>query len=415
MAESSYSWDRLTTLGTIESVGIGREVVRRRKSLSAWETANYTWVHRENRNYPSSQTHHPDLSQYSVRDPLPKWTRKPQKQKGLLLPGSHKTSPTRSWITSPPTQILNLSECALVSKPWVRSCRRHLFHTVNFTSRDVRRWFKTFPVPEESPAHYVRELCVWIGGSGRVPEEFFEYTTAWFTGVDRMHLSGYGYGGSPPSPGPLFWRLPQSTTSLTISTNVATLLQVQDMLAQLPDLDNLSLSGALVPMYRKLPNLDDLSLSEILVDNKNLPGPGAGMVLRGRFGGVLVLRWGYVDNDVSDMLLEVPSGLHFSEVQIRCARERLPPAVRLAEACSKILVKLSLTEIFHRRSNPPPLPARLIPAREISTLTPFPDADDRETCERSFDFFKFSNLREVNFGFEVGRLTGGLPWIPVAL
>ena len=39
--------------------------------------------------------------------------------------------------------------------------------------------------------------------------------------------------------------------------------------------------------------------------------------------------------------------------------------------------------------------------------------DGYEVFQRSFDFSKFQNLQEVEFG--VGWMSGGLPWIPIAL
>lgn len=196
-----------------------------------------------------------------------------------------------------------LRTCALVSKSWAQLCPRHLFHTVNFTSRNVDRWFKTFQAPEDSPAHYVRDLCVWIGGDCRVPEKFFVYTS-WFTGVDRICL--LGYGGLPPSLGPAFWGLPQSVTTLVIDTNVVTIMHVRNIMAQLPNLANLYLSGSLAAM-----------------DRRELPKT----VLRVRFGGKLILYSGYVGKDVINMLSEIKSGLGFAEVRIHCTRERLPSAV----------------------------------------------------------------------------------------
>jgi len=219
----------------------------------------------------------------------------------------------------------SLRACALVSKSWVRPCQRHLFRTVAFTSRSVDSWFKTFPAPQESPAHRVGDLRIWIGGDIRVPEKFFEYTP-WFKEVYSMRL--LGYGGLPLSRGPLFWKLPQSVTSLAIDTCVVTLIQVRDIMAQLPNLDDLSLSGSLVAVNRK----------EL---------PGIGTALRGRFGGRLMLCSEYVNKGALDVLLEIPTGLHFTEMWIGCTRERLPSAVRLAEACCKTVVKLSHMVIFH--------------------------------------------------------------------
>ena len=180
----------------------------------------------------------------------------------------------------------SLRACALVSRSWVQLCRHHLFRDVGFNSRDVDRWFEVFPVPEESPAHHVRDLRIWVGGGSCVPEKFFEYTH-WFTNVGKLSLCGFG--GVPPSRTPSLWRLPQSITSLIVEASVVTLKQVRDIMAQLPNLDNLSLSRALTP-----------------AGNDVLPGVGA--TPRGRFGGRLLLCGGCAGEDVVDMLLEATSG-----------------------------------------------------------------------------------------------------------
>jgi len=184
------------------------------------------------------------------------------------------------------------------------------------------RWLKTFPVPEESPAHHIKDLCIWIGGGRHgTPQKFCEYTQ-WFTNVEKMTLMGV-----PSYRVPLLGRLPQSATSLTINTDAATPLQLQHIMTQLPNLNNVLLSGSLLP-----------------VDRTALPG--IGMALGGRFGGRLILRDGCAGEGVVNMLLEVPSGLHFTELQVQCTRKGLPSAVRLAAACSKTLVKLSHTITF---------------------------------------------------------------------
>ena len=189
------------------------------------------------------------------------------------------------------------------------------------------RWLKTFPVPEESPAHYVRELLVWIGGDRRAPEQFFEYFP-WFTKADKLSLLGrggvpLGYGAGPEWRGPSSWRLPQFVTSLTIDTGVLTLEHIRDIMAQLPNLDDLSLVGHHVP-----------------VEGRTLLGIGS--TLRGRFGGQLSLLSGYVEKEVLNMLSEIPSGLRFTTVQIRCCwGEDILLAVSVAEACCKTLTKLS--------------------------------------------------------------------------
>jgi len=222
-----------------------------------------------------------------------------------------------------------LWDCVIVSNSWAKSCRPRLFHTVTFTSRDMDRWLKTFPVPEQSPACHVRDLCVEIGWTDPVPDKFFEYTPR-FTDVKNISLSGHI---TPPSSlRPSSWKLPQSITSLTVNASVFTLVQVRDVMSQLPNLDDLTLMGSLV-------NVDRRELS------------GIGTCVKGRFGGKLKLCGEFVGEDVADMLLEVPSGLHFTEAIIHCTPECLPPAVRVAEACCKTLVKLSYPVVFTRKSH----------------------------------------------------------------
>jgi hypothetical protein len=244
----------------------------------------------------------------------------------------------------------SLRSCALVSKSWVPSCRRHLFHTILFNSRSTARWVKTFPVPGESPAHYVRDLCFSLWGYSGAPQKVFDHVP-WFINVEKMAWLGHGGFRSP-------WilslgRLPQSLTSLTIETDPVTIVQIRDILAQLPNLDNLSLVGFIDAVERRAL-------------------PGIGTVLRGRFGGRLRLVNGYAEECVMNMLLEVPTGLHFTELHVRGVHESFLSTVRLAEACGKTLVKLSYTVSFNGKYRPcfcPALPV-LACVNGITDATP---------------------------------------------
>ena len=228
----------------------------------------------------------------------------------------------------------SLQLCALVSKSWVPPCRRRLFHIVLFASKDMARWFKIFPVPEECPAHNVRDLRFSVKEDGDVPEKFFKYTP-WFTNVKKVTF--FGYSRSQPLCIPPLRGLPQSVNSLAINADMVSRRQIRDVMEWLPDLDNLSLSGSLVAM-----------------DEEALLGVGA--VLRGKFGGKLSLflsetRAGVTDVAVMDILLEPSTRLHFTDVQIRTQYEYLLPTVRLAEACTETLVKLLYIVDIHRKSH----------------------------------------------------------------
>ena len=224
--------------------------------------------------------------------------------------------------------IESLRPYALVSKSWVQSCRRRLFYDVFFDSRKMDRWLKIFPVPEESPANHVRDLGFWIRGAYSIPEQFLDYIP-WFPNVEVISL--LGPGGPPLLRTPSFWRPPLSVTSLTISADAVTLMQVCSIMAQLPNLDNLSLSGSLIA--------DD---GGIFMET--------GTILRGRFRGRLLLRWGYADGSLMDMLLGIPTQLHFTEVDIHGAHNCLLSTMRLVDACCKTLVKLSLIISHHSKS-----------------------------------------------------------------
>ena len=270
----------------------------------------------------------------------------------------------------------SLRACALVSKSWVQSSRRHLFRTIPFSHRDMDKWLKAFPVPEESPAHYVRALRIWTGGERCLPDKVFGRTSL-FTNAEKVSLFAYGPVQRYET-APLCWWFPP-----TFNGGGVNLVQVRDLMAQLPNLNDLSLSGTLVA-----------------VDSRELPGIGT--VLRGKFGGKLKLITDFAD--VMNMLLEIPSGLRFIEARIHCKNECLLSTIRLIEACSETLVKLSYSVAFDGKS---PLAGSV---RTTLTLIPFPDAEARE---RSFDFSKFPNLHTVCFG--LWGFEGRPRWIPMAL
>jgi len=275
--------------------------------------------------------------------------------------------------------VASLRSCALVSISWVRPCRRHLFHSIPIVSWSMRKWIEAFPVLEESPSHYVRAIHIWTGGTQCVPEKLSEYAS-WFPNTEKMCLVGNAEGSTLP---------PYSCLEYT---GGVTLVQVRDVMAQLP-------------------NLHDLSLSMFLVAADSRELPGIGTVLRGRFGGKLSLCGQYADKDTINMLLEVPSGLRFTEVRISCTCDCLLSTVRLVEACGDTLVKLSHMINVDGKSHPSHNLAGT-GVRNVDTDA-VSGAGGIEACEQSFDFSKFPNLQEVDFG--LSRIEGSPHWIPKAL
>ena len=231
----------------------------------------------------------------------------------------------------------SLRSCSLVSKSWVPPCRRHLFHTIIFSSEDVAKWLKTFPVPEESPAHYVKDLRFLLGGHYGAPEKFSKHTP-WFINVEKIALTMNTTSPPPRTSFPA--RLPQSVTSLTIKAGGSgvDLMQMRDIMARLPNLNDLKLSGPFVVWSKSKKRL-----------------PGLGTVLRGRFCGELQIRNGHTNEYIVDMLLEVPTGLHFTKLHVHADCACLLQTVRLAEACCETLVNLLFScAIYFGKLSPRP-------------------------------------------------------------
>ena len=219
------------------------------------------------------------------------------------------------------SDLKSLRSCCLVSKSWIEICRRYLFHTIFFTPIHTTKWLEKFPVPGESPAHHVRDLRFLSGGDFDSPERFLEHIP-WFINVERVTLLGYG-GWETLSQILLLGRFSQSVTSLVINAGLPiSALQVQNILVALPSLNNVSLSGSLLVTSR-----DTLR--------------GMGTVLRGDFGGRLRLI--KETTEVAHILLAVPTGLHFTKVEVLGMHECLITTVMLAEECGRSLTKLTYT------------------------------------------------------------------------
>ena len=187
-------------------------------------------------------------------------------------------------------------------------------------------------MPEESTAHHVRDLRFSMGGHVSFPVEFFEHTP-WFTNVEKVTLMGHGMFNfnEPPCTSPLS----QSIISLTFGPDTITTepMQIRDITVHISSLFDFLISG---PLAR--------------VDGETLLGIKT--IMGGRFGGQLRLFGEHVTGGVVDMLLDSPTGLHFTELEIRSLCECLHSTVRLAEACNKTLVKLSYAVSFYREPHP---------------------------------------------------------------
>ena len=223
-----------------------------------------------------------------------------------------------------------LRYCSLVSKSWVESCRRHLFCELSFDARRMWKWLHVFPVSEQSPGHHVKRIYINPRETDHVLPKIIER----FHGFPKLKMIAVSRdGGRCASWTSQFVGLPQFVTSLYLMEESITLRQIRDVINQLPNLDDLRLTGA------------------IPVTDRN-EVRGIGTTLTAKFCGRLEfcsLNPGCSDGDIVNMLLEVPTGLHFKDVHSRAC---LSSTVRVVEACSKTLVKL-VYEFYNWRESPP--------------------------------------------------------------
>ena len=109
------------------------------------------------------------------------------------------------------------------------------------------------------------------------------------------------------------------------------------------------------------------------------------------------------DMDTVNMLLEIPTGLHFTYVRSWACSSS---TVRIVEACSKTLVLL--VYVIHNEGK-----SSALSACEMLMLISYSAPVDHEGLNRTFDFAESPNLEELTF--EIRPTAGDISWIPRAL
>lgn len=217
--------------------------------------------------------------------------------------------------------VTTLRLCSLVKKSWIYPSRRHLFNTLFLTPINVVKWNKTFPNPQDSPAGHVRDLTFRFL-QHNVPIHFAD-RIPYFHNVQQLTL--IGRLATDPSFISALGQLPPTTRSVDITFSKVLTAHIISVIHQLPHLDNLSLMseewGGAIP-------------------------PGTGNLVQSRLSGKLRLHRKSARCDLLDMLMEVPTGPQFAEVEIRDASMNcLPAALKLVRACRSTLTKLHFSTL----------------------------------------------------------------------
>jgi hypothetical protein len=219
-----------------------------------------------------------------------------------------------------------LQSCSLVAKSWIYPSRRHLFNTLFLTATDVTKWKKTFPNPEGSPAGHVRDLSFCFIQSD-VPIDFAD-RIPYFSNVRGLTL--IGRVATEPSFITALGQLPPTTRSVDITFSKLLPTHIVSVIQQLPNLENLSLMSA---------------------EWDGAIPAGTGKLIQSRLNGKLRLRRKFAHSDILNMLMEVPTGPQFAEVEIRDASMNcFPAALRLVRACQDTLTKLHFSTIVQGSS-----------------------------------------------------------------
>ena len=232
-----------------------------------------------------------------------------------------------------------LRSCSLVTRSWIYPSRRHLFNTILFTADEITKWNRSFPYPEDSPARLVRDLSfcfmepdVPIDFADRIPHfsNVRKLTLIGLTAIDPGFIHALG-------------QLPPSTRSVGITFSEV-------------------LTTHITSVMRQLPNLDDLSLMSHKWGGP-IP-PGTGKLIQCKLNGKLRLRRQSAHQDLLNMLMEVPTGPQFAEVEIRDARmECFPATLKLVMACQDTLTRLHFSTLVQGIFSLPP-------ARKVKSLNP---------------------------------------------
>jgi len=224
--------------------------------------------------------------------------------------------------------MATLRSCSLVAKSWIYSSRRYLFNSIFFTANDITNWNKTFPNPKDSPAGHIRDLSFCFIQPD-VPIDFAD-RIPYFFNVQKLTL--IGRAATDPGFISALGQLPPSTRSVDITFSKVLNKHVVSVMQQLPNLENLSLMsmewGGPIP-------------------------PGTGKLIQGRLSGKLRLRRRFAHHDLLNMLMEVPTGPQFTEVEIRDARmDCFPATLKLVRACQCTLTKLHFSALILGNSSP---------------------------------------------------------------
>jgi len=208
-----------------------------------------------------------------------------------------------------------LKTCCVVSKSWVPRTRKHLFAHVEFRASEsnIEMWTRAFPDPSNSPAHHTRTLSIHGIPVVTATDAGVESWIRPFHNVEHLRLEHLDRASLVP-----FHGLSPAVRSLRLSHTAA---EVFHLVCSFPLLEDL----ALIAPY---PESDG--------DEWNAP------LASPRLTGSLDLRTFRGPRPVVRRLLDLPGGLHFSEITVLLANDDNESLTNLVSRCSGTLEFLTI-------------------------------------------------------------------------
>ena len=220
-----------------------------------------------------------------------------------------------------------LKACCLVSKSWVPRTQRHLFDSVEFLSKSgptIESWMETFLDPSNSPAHYTRSLRI---SDIQVTAVAIPDVLAQIHSFNRIVALAVGIENGPISFTQLRGLSP-NLKHLHLFYTFAPPLEVLDFVCSFPLLEDLLLQSV---WFRAIENADKR--------NDPLTTP--------RFTGSLFLSRS--SRVITRKLLDLPGGLRFSKIRVRCPIGECNLTQELVSVCSDTLESLCV-EVYRGAS-----------------------------------------------------------------
>jgi len=267
---------------------------------------------------------------------------------------------------SPPPEILDLivdqlhdelaalKACCVVSKSWVPRSRRHLFARVAFDAPEssVESWMETFPDPSNSPAHHTRSLSIrGLPAAVAAGTDGSSWVRA-FQHVVTLNVDTREWDDSQVTFVPLHGLSP-TLKSLRVTYSFIPLSEVFNLICSFSLLEDL----ALISLD---PNGSD--------DGQNTSSTSP------RLTGSLYLETSRGIRFVVRRLCNLPGGLHFSKVAVRCFNEDAESTMDLVSRCSDTLESLKISYCI-----PSTFPSTSKTRQLIDTLPPLVDLETFRT------------------------------------